>query len=118
VVVAVTTGKSCKFSLNEWLPTIDTLRMDVWCCFSECTAYHMVLMAILELFPWNSLSIWGIMLCCELPMIACWLSNPLSCATSQSSECQLVIWGLLFCSRSPPQRYRSRSPDYRPYNGH
>jgi hypothetical protein len=33
VVVAVTTGKSCKFSLNEWLPTIDTLRMDVWCCF-------------------------------------------------------------------------------------
>lgn len=33
VVVAVTTGKSCKFSLDEWLPTIDTLRMDVWCCF-------------------------------------------------------------------------------------
>jgi hypothetical protein len=33
VLATVTTGKSCKFSLNEWLPTIDTLRMDVWCCF-------------------------------------------------------------------------------------
>jgi hypothetical protein len=117
VVVAVTTGKSCKFSLNEWLPTIDTLRMDVWCCFEW-------MYSIPHGANGNS---WAFPLKFPLHMgyhAPLWVTNDCLLVVKSLILCNFsVLWmpisnlGLLFCSRSPPQRYRSRSPDYRPYNG-